>query len=64
MPKKHLDAALAELELRVHDSQITYQAKICKTSIFLELFFLTYIFKIISADDICLSIRLDLNEPD
>ena len=64
MPKKHLDAALAELELRVHDSQITYQPKICKTSIFLELFFLKYIFKIISADDICLSICLDLNEPD
>ena len=68
MPKKHLDAALAELELRVYDSQITYQPKIYKTSIFQELFFLKYIFKIISADDtclsVCLSVCLDLNEPD
>ena len=36
--------------------------KICKTSIFHELFFLKYIFKIISADDIRLPICLDLNE--
>ena len=31
VPKKRLDAALAELELRVHDSQITYQFLIPQT---------------------------------
>ena len=59
---------IADLELRLQDSQITYQflmkPKICKTSIFHELFLLKDIFKIISTNDICLSIFicLDLNE--
>ena len=43
----------------------SYKPKICKTSIFHELFFPRYDnFKIISADDICLSICLDSNEWD
>ena len=59
----------AELELRVHDSWIMNQfpnftnQKVCKTYILHKLFFPKYdIFKIISMDNICLFICLELNE--
>ena len=41
-----------------HTNSWSHKPKICKTSIFHELLFPKYIFKIISADDICLSVCL------
>ena len=41
---------------------LSHEPKICKTSIFHELFFPKYSFKIISTDNICLSFCLELNE--